>query len=254
MGREFTIILLQNDWNVWAIDNDQAALHDLKAELSSKSYSSRLNTDCIDVSDINALKAFCENLKAQWQSLDLLINNAGVVFGGSIEKVPLENHLKTIDVNLNGLIATTFLFLPLLQKSQQSILIQMASVTGLMGLAYGTAYSASKWGVVGFSEALRNELKDKQQNHPHICIVCPSYIDTGMFSGTKHPMFMPTLESRKLAHKVLSAAQRRKFYVYEPMLVRFVSLLRSVLPVSAQDRLLRFLGVAPGMKQWRGRP
>lgn len=254
MGQEFAKLLLDQDFLVWIVDQDQQALTAVTSQFTSKINAGQLSTSCLDLCDSTALDQFSQTLKSQWLSLDLLINNAGVVFGGPFQNVSIADHSKTIDVNLKALIATTHHFLPLLQKSDQSILLQMASVTGLMGLPYGSSYSASKWGVIGFSEALREELRSNKQTSPHICIVCPSYIDTGMFDGSKHPKFMPKLSSADLASKILSGALKGKSYIYAPYPLRWLPLVRALLPLWVQAKLMDFLGVASGMRSWTGRP
>jgi short-subunit dehydrogenase len=253
MGKEFTKLLLNQDYEVWVLDNDQSSLAQVKMEFQAKIREGALRISELDLLDFPAVTSFQRELESQWNSLSLLINNAGVVFGGEFSQVELPNHWKTIDINLKTLITITYLFLPLLQRDPKSLLIQMASVTGLMGLAYGTTYSASKWGVVGFSEALREELRVTSAPSPHICIVCPSYIDTGMFDGSKHPMFMPKLSPSALAKNILSAAQSKKAFVYAPFFVRLVPLLRSFLPLCVQNWIMDRLKVAKGMSHWCGR-
>jgi all-trans-retinol dehydrogenase (NAD+) len=254
MGKEFTKLLLNQDYQVWILDNDQSSLAQFKTEFQTEIQAGDLRITGLDLLDFSAVTAFQYELESQWGHLSLLINNAGVVFGGEFSRVELSNHWKTIDINLKSLITITHLFLPLLQRDPKSLLIQMASVTGLMGLAYGTTYSASKWGVVGFSEALREELRVTSASSPHICIVCPSYIDTGMFDGSKHPIFMPKLAPSALAKKILSAAQSKKAFVYAPFFVRIVPLLRSFLPLCIQNWIMDRLKVAKGMSHWCGRP
>ena len=254
MGQEFAKLLLDLNFLVWIVDQDQQALKKIHSQFTSQINSGQLLTTCLDLCDSTALDHFAQTLKSQWLSLDLLVNNAGIVFGGPFQNVSIAEHSRTIDVNLKALIATTHHFLPLLQKSQDSTLLQMASVTGLMGLAYGSSYSASKWGVIGFSEALREELRSNRQRAPHICIVCPSYIDTGMFDGSKHPKFMPKLSSAHLASKILNGALKGKNYIYAPYPLRWLPLLKALLPLWAQAKVMDFLGVASGMRSWTGRP
>lgn len=253
MGKEFTKLLLQQSYHVWILDNDESSLAKLKTEFESDIRTGNLRISELDLLDFPAVTALHHEIKSQWNHLSLLINNAGVVFGGEFSRVELSDHWKTIDVNLRSLITITHLFLPLLQKDPGSMLIQMASVTGLMGLPFGTSYSASKWGAVGFSEALRQELRVTGKPSPHICLVCPSYIDTGMFDGSKHPLFMPKLAPSRLASKILWAAHRKKAFVYAPFLVRFVPLLRSFLPLCIQNWIMDRLEVAKGMRHWTGR-
>ncbi len=120
-------------------------------------------------------------------------------------------------------------------------IVTVASAAGLMGSPRMTDYSASKFAAVGFNEALRLELK---RSAPGVktTVVCPFYIDTGMFEGvrTRFPLLLPILREEEVVGRVLKAIQHDRPQVVMPWMVRTLPAMR-LLPVGAFDRVADFL-------------
>jgi all-trans-retinol dehydrogenase (NAD+) len=114
-------------------------------------------------------------------------------------------------------------------------------------------YSASKFGAVGFNEALRNELR-RAEARVNTVIVCPYYMDTGMFAGvkTRFPALLPILDPARVAVKVLRAVEEGGQQVIEPPFVRLVPSLR-LLPPRAMDLIADFFGINATMDDFTGR-
>jgi short-subunit dehydrogenase len=96
--------------------------------------------------------------------IDVLINNAGMHTGGSIETLPFEYVKMQMDTNFMGLVQLTRKVLPFMRKQGGGTIINFGSIGGLMGLPFQGYYSASKFAIEGFSEALRMELKQFKIN------------------------------------------------------------------------------------------
>ncbi len=96
--------------------------------------------------------------------IDVLINNAGMHTGGSIETLPLEYAKMQMDTNFMGLVHLTREVLPFMRKQVGGTIINFGSIGGLMGLPFQGYYSASKFAIEGFSEALRMEVKQFRIN------------------------------------------------------------------------------------------
>jgi len=252
LGKSLAREFLNRGAELLVCDLNVAALQNLKDEFAVEFSNDKLLTFKADVTNEQDLHKLKDFWLEKWGAIDILVNNAGIVYGGPFLEVPLENHLKIFEVNLLGLIRVTHLFLPELLKSKEACLLQIGSVTGLIGLAYGSTYASSKWGVLGFSESIRQELRATKHKNLHICVVCPSYIDTGMFEGSGAPLLMPFLKPDLLARKIIRAVESKTFFVKEPFLVKTAALLRAALPIKIQDWVFDFLGVADGMKDWKG--
>jgi all-trans-retinol dehydrogenase (NAD+) len=173
----------------------------------------------LDVTDPAAIAATRTQIHNELGRIDVLVNNAGVVFGGPFLEVSLEKHRLTYGVNTLGLVAMTHAFLPDLIARGEGHLVNIASASGLMGLVNGATYASSKWSVIGFSESIRLELAELRYPHVKVTTVCPSYVATGMFSGAKMPFLSPVLTPEGLVHKIALAIHEDEPMVLEPPIV-----------------------------------
>ncbi|MBW2552485.1 MAG: SDR family NAD(P)-dependent oxidoreductase, partial [Deltaproteobacteria bacterium] len=148
----------------------------------------------VDVTNPASIASLKAQIAAEAGPIDVLVNNAGIVFGGPFTETPLDRHLKTYEVNTLGVVAMTHAFLPDLIERPEAHLVNISSASGFIGLPYGSTYASSKWAVIGFSESIRAELKVLGHEHVHVTIVCPSYIGTGMFKGAAAPKATSILE------------------------------------------------------------
>ncbi|MGD8317370.1 MAG: SDR family oxidoreductase [Myxococcales bacterium] len=207
----------------------------------------------VDVTNPTSIASLRAQVAAEAGPVDILVNNAGVVFGGPFTEIPLDDHLKTYEVNVLGLVAMTYAFLPDLIERPEAHLVHIASASGFIGLPYGASYASSKWAVIGFGESIRAELKLMGHEHVHTTIVCPSYIGTGMFEGAAAPKATHILEPDEIATKIVHAVERNKVHVLEPFMVKLTPLLRDLLPTPLYDRLSHLFGADTSMAHWRGR-
>src|SRR5262245_29517779 len=140
--------------------------------------------------------------------IDILINNAGMVFGGEFNSVAMEKHRKTIEVNLTGLISVTHAFLPDLLARPEAGLVNIASASAVVPLPWATSYAATKAAVVSFSESLREELRLLGKRHVQVSAICPSFISTGLFEGAKPARLTWMLTADGVAKGVVRAIVR----------------------------------------------
>jgi short-subunit dehydrogenase len=185
--------------------------------------------------------------------IDVLVNNAGLVFGGGFLDVPLEKHLTTYRVNTLGLVAMTHAFLPDLLAGPDGHVVNVASASGLIGLPFGATYASSKWAVIGFSESLSLELELQGAGHVHVTSICPSYVATGLFDGAKAPLFTTLLTAERVADLTVRAVLKNKPHVRTPWLAAATPALKALLPFRVFYRAAALLGVNTSMTQWRGR-
>lgn len=230
-------------------DLDAATLDTARAELEAKG--ARCRAYPLDVTDDDAITAVREQLRRDAGTIDLLVNNAGVVFGGPFLEVPLAHHRLTYRVNVEGVVAVTYAFLPDLIAAPGGHVVFIASASGFVGLPNGTTYASSKWASIGFAESLRLELKH-QGHKVDVTTVCPTYIATGMFEGAKPPKTTHMLDPDDIADKVVLAVKHRKVWVLEPWIVKITPLLKSALPTALGDFVADAFGASTSMDSWRG--
>lgn len=138
--------------HVHVLDIDAAALRDACA----------IDGISGTVADISNAKSAAEVVNIaveQLGGLDVLVNNAGIAGGTApVSDYPLETWRRVMDVNLTGTFAVTAAAIPHLARSEQASILIMSSLAGRFGYPNRSAYSVSKWGLVGFAKTLSLEL------------------------------------------------------------------------------------------------
>ncbi len=251
IGRLMALKLAGRGANIAVVDFNEA-LGLETVELISKSLG-KAKFFKADVSKLEDLKTLKLDVHQKIGKIDILINNAGIVVGGEFEKVELLKHDQTYAVNVLGLVRITHLFFDDLKTSSQSSIVNISSASGMIGLPFGTTYASSKWAVLGFSESLRLELNERSIKNIKVTTVCPSYITTGMFLGVKPPLLIPWLTPDYIVAKIIEGIEKEKAFVKEPFMVKYVDLLKGVLPLKIFDFVAKLIGVSSSMTHWRGR-
>ena len=114
----------------------------------------------MDLTDFQSIKYAFDTVIKNEGRIDVLINNAGMHTGGPIETIPISNIELQMDTNFMGMVYLTRLALPVMRKQGAGKIINFTSIGGLMGLPFQAFYSASKFAIEGFSEALRMEVQN----------------------------------------------------------------------------------------------
>ncbi|UCB49761.1 MAG: SDR family oxidoreductase [Deltaproteobacteria bacterium] len=136
----------------------------------------------LDVTDFQAVKGLVENTAARHGRLDYIFNNAGIGVGGEVRDVSIDDWRDVLDVNLFGVVHGVAAAYPLMVEQGHGHIINTASIEGLIPFPGTVSYVASKYGVVGLSNALRVEGADLGVN---VSVVCPGYIKTAIFHTSK---------------------------------------------------------------------
>jgi NAD(P)-dependent dehydrogenase (short-subunit alcohol dehydrogenase family) len=113
----------------------------------------------LDLTNIDSIRQTVQTIVVKEGRIDVLINNAGMHTGGPIETSPLENIKLQMDTNFLGMVNLTREVLPVMRKQGGGTIINFSSIGGLMGLPFQAFYSAGKFAIEGFSEALRMEVR-----------------------------------------------------------------------------------------------
>lgn len=118
----------------------------------------KVNILKMDLTNEDSIKSAVDTVVQKEGRIDVLINNAGMHIGGPAETSPIEHVRLIMDTNFLGMVRVTRAVLPVMRKQQAGTIINFSSIGGLMGLPFQPYYSASKFAIEGFSEALRIEL------------------------------------------------------------------------------------------------
>ena len=129
-----------------------------------------------DVTDAEAVAALADGAAKAFGGIDVWINNAGAGVFGPLLDAPLDLHRETIAINLLGAVHGAYAVLPYFLRQGHGTLINTVSMGGWAPTPFAAAYTASKFGLRGFSASLRQELA--RHRHIHVCGVFPAIVDT----------------------------------------------------------------------------
>lgn len=206
----------------------------------------------LDVTSAEQVRDVRDRIESDRGPIDVLVNNAGVVFGGGFLDVPLERHRLTVDVNLCGIMTVTHTFLPVLLTRPEGYLVNIVSASAVVALPWATSYAASKAAALSFSDSLREELRLTGRRNLRIMAVCPSYISTGLFDGAKPPTLTWMLQPDFVAAATVRAVERGRDFLILPWTARLLYSTTGWMPTAFYRRLCAWLGVSTSMTEWRG--
>ncbi|TDB74966.1 SDR family oxidoreductase [Micromonospora sp. KC723] len=206
------------------LDRDAERLAAVAAAVRAAHPEQQVHTHVVDLADPAATDRVAERIRATHPRVRLLVNNAGVALGGRFDQVTLDEFDWVLDINFRAVVRLTHGLLPALKAEPGAHLVNVSSLFGLIAPAGQAAYSASKFAVRGFTEALRHEL-----------------VDDGVGVTSVHPGGIATAIARNA--RVGSGVVREE---YELGLRQFEKLL-SIPPAAAAEVILR------GVARRRGR-
>ena len=170
------------------------------------------DTKIVDATDAAAVARFADHARDVLGGIDLWFSAVGIGVVGKYHDVPLEDHRRVIETNLLSHMHDAHAVLPLFRRQGHGTWINMISAGGFIASPYAAAYSASKFGLRGFSEALRGELRD--QPRIHVCDVYPTFVDTpgfehaGNYTGARLSYPPGVLDPETVAEAIVKLAAR----------------------------------------------
>jgi 3-oxoacyl-[acyl-carrier protein] reductase len=140
----------------------------------------RCQATCVDIKDFIAVKKWIEEVKASLGGLDILVNNAGIIADKAFMLMSPEEWHQVIDTNLHGVFNASRACIVTFLKQKKGDIINISSVSGLIGLPRQVNYSASKGGVDAFTKALAKEVA---AYGVRVNSIAPGFIETEILSG-----------------------------------------------------------------------
>ncbi|MFV0146397.1 SDR family NAD(P)-dependent oxidoreductase [Empedobacter falsenii] len=232
------------------LDYNLAGINQVKEEFSH--FNIPISAYQVDLSNQEELLSTIEKIKNDNKSIDVLINNAGIVVGKNYIDHTLEEINRTMTVNVNAVMVLTHAFLPEMVKRNTGVICNIASMAGLTSTPKMAAYVASKWAIVGFTETVSLEMK-QQKSKVIVNCVMPFYINTGMFDGVKSRI-VPILDPEKASSKIISNIEKGKLRTPMPLPYWFVRLSQALLPNKVYDFVMGdVFGIYDSMEDFKGR-
>jgi NAD(P)-dependent dehydrogenase (short-subunit alcohol dehydrogenase family) len=144
----------------------------------------RITATLVDVANPDAIANFVDGVRKAHGEAHLLFNNAGVALGGEFERITADDFDWLMSINFWGVVRMTRAFLPLLREADRAQIANVSSIFGVIAPAGQTAYSASKFAVRGFTDALRHELDGSSIG---VTTIHPGGVDTRIAKNARVP-------------------------------------------------------------------
>lgn len=211
-------------------DIDDAALEEAATVLGPD-----VHTGQLDVADRASFDAWLDGAEDALGPIDVLVNNAGMMPIGPFVDEPDEIARKQVDVNVHGVILGMKLALErMLVRGGGGQVVNVASMAGIVPAAGLVTYTGTKHAVVGMTEAAHYEYGERGMQFT--CIL-PSFVRTGLTSGTTPGMGVPVLEPGDVADAIVGAIRRPQVVVHVPRTIQWAPMLRPFLPMTARTLL-----------------
>ena len=252
IGRAIAISLARRGCHLALADLDETGME--RTTDLARAYGVRMSRHRLDVADRVAVAEFPEIVMADHSGVDLLVNNAGVAAGGTFEQVSDEDFEWLFEINFWGVVRMTRAFLPLLRASSDARIVNLSSIYGVIAPPEQAAYSASKFAVRGFSEALRHELEGSSVG---VTVVHPGGVATSIAEKARVPAGISEDEIarrharyRKLlrlppeiaGETIVRGIERRQARVLVGSDAKVISMIARLMPVSYWKLIARRAG------------
>lgn len=212
LGKKLVSYLLKEHYKIIMVARNIAQLEQI-----SLHYGEQVIPRLCDLSHLNEIQYLCKEIQKQYKHLDALIHCAGNIYPGSFESLDDHLILNQLQVNLNGAIFLTKGLIPLMRK--KSSIIFMNSLGGIFPLKNSALYSASKYGLRGFSLSLAMELRPKKI---YVSSIYPGAINTAMLhnemrnGGSLLNFCSPPLPIDVVCKTVMKALRKKELEYYIP--------------------------------------
>jgi all-trans-retinol dehydrogenase (NAD+) len=251
IGKKMALLMAEHQVTLIILDINAAMAEEVVKAIEAKG--SKAHFYQVDLSNLAMVERVTAAIKEKFSSIDILINNAGVVTGKSFRNTSAADIEKTFAVNTIAPMLLTRAVLEAMLSQGHGHIVNIASAASIIGVNKLVDYSASKFAIMGFDESLRMEIR-RHKMPIYTTVVCPYFIDTGMFAGvrTRFAFLLPILDENKTARRIVRAiARKRKRHLWPPM-VYSIWLIR-YLPVSWFDFIADLFGINATMDQFTGR-
>ena len=219
----------------------KVAIGDLDRELAEQT-AAELGGDTLalelDVTLRDSFEGFLDQVEERLGSLDVLINNAGIMPLGQFVDEDDRTAERMIDINVHGVLFGMKLALPRMQRRDTGHLVNIASQAGKAGFPGGATYCGTKHFVVGVSEAVRAELRE---TNIEVSCVMPAVVKTELGSGLPETRAIKPIEPEDVADAIVAALERPKFDVWIPRESAAINKVLNLLPRGGREGIARLL-------------
>ena len=229
IGRAIAAALVGRGCRVVVADLDLDAARRTVADLGEHTVAHR-----VDVRDTAAVAALLDTVERDLGPVDIWVNNAGVMPTGRFAEQDDATLDLVVDVDYRAVVHATRLVLPRMLARGRGSVVHVASATGRKAMAGLAVYSGAKAGVIGFTSAVRREVRG---SGVHVGVVLPYLAATPMGAGIRPQRGFRAVTAEQVAAEVVRLVDRRAFVAWVPRRLGALSRVFESLPLPVQDRV-----------------
>jgi len=256
LGLEIARALAQEGARLVLLARDTVELERARIELAV--ITATVHAIACDVSQAEQVEAAMAEVIERFGRIDVLINDAGIMQFGPLEHMAQEDFEEAMNVHLWGPFHTMMAALPSMHRQGGGRIVNISSVGGVLALPHAAPYSASKFALVGLSDALRAELA---RRNIHVTTVCPTLMRTGShvnatFKGQHQAEFawfsignalpLVSVSARRAARRVVDACRHGDAYLFIGVPARVAAIANALFPGLTADVMALVTRLLPG--------
>lgn len=216
IGWAIASLLAEDGHDIFLSGRDENELAQRKAHLQGINPTGDIQSFAADLSNKQGVNSLGEAILGVWETVDVLINNAGVFLPGKITEEEEGTLEKQINTNLYSAYYLTRLVMPGIRKSKNAAIFNMCSIASKIAYPNGGSYSISKFALLGFTKVLREELKTENIK---VCAILPGATWSNSWAGVDLPKER-LMEANDIALAVQSAIKMSPSAVIEEIILR----------------------------------
>jgi short-subunit dehydrogenase len=234
IGRATAELLAEQGAELYLLDINSALLNSVAQELRQRG--AQVTAQTCDLADRSALDACLDDLLQCWGGVDIVVNNAGVVFYGPTDEMSEAQWAQLLAVNLLAPAQIIRRLLPSLLERGEGQIVNVCSLAGLAAFRGLSAYSLTKYGLLGFSESLRSELA---RYGIGVSAICPGYVTSEMHKsamradgnvGMRLPSRWVSTSPEAVARCIVAAICKNRFLTVITPFAKLVWLIKRLTP------------------------
>lgn len=236
---------------LWDVDEENNAR--VAEELNNSTNSKRIHAMKCDLTSRENIYKCAKQVQKTVGNVTMIINNAGVVSGKSLLECSDASIQRTFDVNILAHFWIIRAFLPSMLEKNHGHIVTIASAAGFVGVSHLVDYCSSKYAAVGLHDALTHELHGLKKDGIQTTVVCPSFINTGMFAGVRSSDIAPVLEQEDVCDIIVKGIRENQRVLLIPKRLLANLILGRMTPIGAELEIDTALGFDQYMKTFVGR-
>ncbi|CAF3543427.1 unnamed protein product [Rotaria sordida] len=235
-------------WDIDEVNNIHVA-----EELNTVTNSERIHAMKCDLTNKENIYECAKKIQETVGHVTMIINNAGAVSGKQLVNCSDASIQRTFDVNVIAHFWILKAFLPSMLEHNYGHIVTIASAAGLAGVSGLVDYCSSKFAAVGLHEALTHELYGLKKYGIKTTVVCPGFINTGMFDGATSTDLTPLLDQEKVCDDIVKGIRQNKHLLIIPKSLTLSAILNRIAPRAAELEIHDMIGLHKSMDTFVGR-